>query len=122
MAFIAAASQSALIGLSFIGISLFLIGSGFTKSCTSAFMGEQFGAGQEAERTKYYSWYYMGIQLGSIVITVASPIVFNIRPWGPCKYSAANAFAVDGGPDLRLLSRRGAVCDAGRVDVHQVRQ
>ncbi len=85
MAFVEAASQSVLVGLSFIGITTFVIGSGFTKSCTSAFMGEQFNVGQEEKRTKYYSWYYLGIQFGSIVITVASPIIFAIRPWGPCE-------------------------------------
>lgn len=79
---------------SFGGIALFVLGSGTTKACTSAFLGEQFGASeaQQAKRSRFYSWYYLSIQFGSIGVSLAAPIILAQQPWG-----AWGLFAILGG-------------------------
>lgn len=70
------------IPLSFLGLSLFVIGSGLTKACTSAFLGEQFDEDQAEKRSTFYSYYYLSIQIGSIVVSVGGPILFAVPKKG----------------------------------------
>lgn len=84
--------------LSVAGIILFIVGSGGTKACTSAFLGEQFGPSKEQQekRSRFYSWYYLSIQFGSIGVSLASPIILDIQPWGAWGLFAilAGSFAI----------------------------
>jgi hypothetical protein len=77
-------SEAALVALSFGGIALFVLGSGGTKACTSAFLGDQFGpsVAQQEKRSRFYSWYYLSIQFGSIGVSLAAPIILQQLPWG----------------------------------------
>ncbi len=70
--------------LSFAGIALFVVGSGGTKACTSAFLGDQFGPSkaQQEKRSRFYSWYYLSIQFGSIGVSIGAPILLDQSPWG----------------------------------------
>ena len=92
--FVAAGSGTALTVLSFAGIAVLVLGSGGTKACTSAFLGEQFGPSkaQQEKRARFYSWYYLSIQFGSIGVSLASPIILQQLPWG-----AWALFAILGG-------------------------
>jgi dipeptide/tripeptide permease len=80
--------------MSAFGIVFFIVGSGGTKACTSAFLGEQFGPSkqQQEKRSRFYSWYYLSIQFGSIGVSIAAPIILQQLPWG-----AWGLFAILGG-------------------------
>jgi POT family proton-dependent oligopeptide transporter len=58
-----AASDGSRTGL-FVGLTLIAIGAGGIKPCVSAFVGDQFGAGQEHLLTRVYGWFYWAINLG----------------------------------------------------------
>ena len=47
------------------GLALLAIGSGGIKPCVSAFVGDQFGPGQEAQMAKVYGLFYWCINFGS---------------------------------------------------------
>ncbi|PRP82052.1 hypothetical protein PROFUN_03742 [Planoprotostelium fungivorum] len=51
--------------------------SGFYKPCISTLMGDQFLPSEDALRSKYFSWFYMSIQVGSVVSTALAPVLFN---------------------------------------------
>ena len=59
-----AASDGSRTGL-FVGLALIAMGAGGIKPCVSAFVGDQFGAGQEHLLTKVYGWFYWAINLGA---------------------------------------------------------
>ncbi len=92
--FVGTGNGTALTALSFAGIALFVVGSGGTKACTSAFLGDQFGPSkaQQEKRSRFYSWYYLSIQFGSIGVSLAAPIILQQLPWG-----AWALFAILGG-------------------------
>ena len=61
----------------------FSLGSGFTKACTSAFLGEQFAPHQAEKRSRWYSWYYLSIQFAVIAVSIGGPIIIEQQGWGP---------------------------------------
>ncbi len=73
----------------FVGLSLIAIGAGGIKPCVSAFVGDQFGAGQKALMQRVYGWFYWSINLGSAAAYMLIPVL--LRRVGP-----GLAFAVPG--------------------------
>jgi len=72
-----------------VGCGLIAIGAGGIKPCVSAFVGDQFGPGQEGLRSKIYGWFYWSINLGSFSAYLTIPEL--MRTYGPVV-----AFAVPG--------------------------
>eukprot|EP00741_Cyanophora_paradoxa_P019951 tig00021179_g19256.t1 len=58
-------------------ISLFLVavGTGGIKPCVSAFAGDQFRAGQDVELNRFFSWFYISINVGALISMFVVPIV-----------------------------------------------
>jgi POT family proton-dependent oligopeptide transporter len=73
----------------FVGLSLIAIGAGGIKPCVSAFVGDQFGAGEKALMQRVYGWFYWSINLGSAAAYMLIPVL--LRRIGP-----SVAFAVPG--------------------------
>lgn len=71
------------------GLGLLAIGSGGIKPCVSAFVGDQFGPGQEAQMTKVYGLFYWSINFGSF-------FAFSCIPWIRDKYGYSVAFLIPG--------------------------
>ena len=59
----------------FAGLLLLAIGAGGIKPCVSAFVGDQFAAGQEQLLTKVYGWFYWAINLGAAAAFFVIPSV-----------------------------------------------
>jgi POT family proton-dependent oligopeptide transporter len=59
----------------YAGLILLAIGSGGIKPCVSAFVGDQFGAGQEKQLTKAYGLFYWSINFGSFFSFAVIPYV-----------------------------------------------
>jgi POT family proton-dependent oligopeptide transporter len=59
----------------FCGLALLAIGAGGIKPCVSAFVGDQFGPGEDRALTKVYAWFYWSINLGAAFAFFAIPIV-----------------------------------------------
>jgi len=49
----------------YLGLVLIAIGAGGIKPCVSAFVGDQFGAGNEKGLTRVYGWFYWTINFGA---------------------------------------------------------
>jgi POT family proton-dependent oligopeptide transporter len=60
-----------------IGLSLLAIGAGGIKPCVSAFVGDQFGPGQDIALRKVYTWFYWAINLGAAGGYFFIPIIRN---------------------------------------------
>ena len=73
----------------FAGLALLAIGSGGIKPCVSAFVGDQFGPGQEAQLAKAYGLFYWSINFGSF-------FAFSFLPYIREKTSYALAFLIPG--------------------------
>jgi len=71
------------------GCALIALGAGGIKPCASAFVGDQFGPGQETLMQRVYGWFYWSINLGSASSYLLIPWLLKTR--GP-----AVAFAVPG--------------------------
>ena len=71
------------------GLILLAIGSGGIKPCVSAFVGDQFGPGQEKQLTKAYSLFYWSINFGSF-------FAFLLLPYIRAKTSYSVAFLIPG--------------------------
>jgi len=71
---------STMVPLSWIGILCFSFGYGFMKPSCSAFLGDQFQASEDKERSVYFSWYYLSVQFGSIVSSIGIPILLQEYP------------------------------------------
>ena len=71
------------------GLILLAIGSGGIKPCVSAFVGDQFGPGQEKQITKAYSLFYWSINFGSF-------FAFLLMPYIRAKTSYSVAFLIPG--------------------------
>ncbi len=71
------------------GLILLAIGSGGIKPCVSAFVGDQFGPGQEKQITKAYSLFYWSINFGSF-------FAFLLLPYIRAKTSYSVAFLIPG--------------------------
>lgn len=73
----------------YAGLILLAIGSGGIKPCVSAFVGDQFGPGQEKQLTKAYSLFYWSINFGSF-------FAFLLLPYIRQKSGYAVAFLIPG--------------------------
>lgn len=73
----------------FLGLTLIAFGSGGIKPCVVANVGDQFGRGNQHLMSRAYSWYYMGINVGSATSSLATP-------WLLANYGAPVAFGVPG--------------------------
>ena len=49
----------------YLGLALIAIGAGGIKPCVSAFVGDQFGEGNEKGLTRVYGWFYWTINFGA---------------------------------------------------------
>ena len=72
-----------------IGLVIIAAAAGGIKSCVSANVGDQFDKSNEHLLSKMYGWFYFTINTGSILSTLAIPIVYN-------KYGAQLAFGIPG--------------------------
>lgn len=65
--------------LTFFSIGLIVIAAaaGGIKSCVSANVGDQFDRSNEHLLSKMYGWFYFTINTGSILATLAIPIIYN---------------------------------------------
>lgn len=73
----------------FVGLSLIALGAGGIKPCVSAFVGDQFGAGEKALMQRVYGWFYWSINLGSAA-------AYFLIPWLLRAVGPRAAFAVPG--------------------------
>ncbi|HEY6101063.1 MAG TPA: POT family MFS transporter [Anaeromyxobacter sp.] len=73
----------------FVGLALIAAGAGGIKPCVSAFVGDQFGAGEKALRQRVYGWFYWSINLGSAA-------AYFLIPWLLRRVGPSAAFAVPG--------------------------
>ncbi|XP_027447282.1 solute carrier family 15 member 1 isoform X1 [Zalophus californianus] len=63
------------VALSMIGLGLIALGTGGIKPCVSAFGGDQFEEGQEKQRNRFFSIFYLAINAGSLLSTIITPIL-----------------------------------------------
>ena len=49
-------------------------GTGGIKPCVAAFGGDQFNPGQEAQLQRFFSFFYISINAGSLISTSLTPI------------------------------------------------
>nr|KAF6461008.1 solute carrier family 15 member 1 [Molossus molossus] len=63
------------VALSMIGLALIALGTGGIKPCVSAFGGDQFAEGQEKQRNRFFSIFYLAINAGSLLSTIVTPIL-----------------------------------------------
>ncbi|XP_066236749.1 solute carrier family 15 member 1 [Saccopteryx leptura] len=68
-------SLSTHVVLSMIGLALIALGTGGIKPCVSAFGGDQFEEGQEKQRNRFFSIFYLAINAGSLLSTIITPIL-----------------------------------------------
>lgn len=64
-----------------IGMLVVAIGAGGIKSCVSANVGDQFDASNQDLLSKVYGWFYFSINAGSMLSTIAIPIIYKY--YGP---------------------------------------
>ncbi|XP_012413720.1 solute carrier family 15 member 1 [Trichechus manatus latirostris] len=68
-------SISVHVALSMIGLVLIALGTGGIKPCVSAFGGDQFEKGQEKQRNRFFSIFYLSINAGSLLSTIITPML-----------------------------------------------
>ncbi|XP_037656020.1 solute carrier family 15 member 1 [Choloepus didactylus] len=68
-------SISAHVVLSMCGLALIALGTGGIKPCVSAFGGDQFEEGQEKQRNRFFSIFYLSINAGSLLSTIITPML-----------------------------------------------
>jgi solute carrier family 15 oligopeptide transporter 1 len=61
--------------MSWIGLAAIALGTGGIKPCVAAFGGDQFGPGQEKQLQKFFSFFYISINAGSLLSTFITPIL-----------------------------------------------
>ncbi|XP_051876961.1 solute carrier family 15 member 2 [Pristis pectinata] len=61
--------------LSLFGLFLIAVGTGGIKPCVAAFGGDQFEEEQALERRRFFSFFYMSINAGSLLSTIITPIL-----------------------------------------------
>jgi len=71
------------------GLILIAIGAGGIKSCVSANVGDQFDKTNQSLMTKVYGWFYFAINAGSVLSTIAIPLIY-------AHYGAQWAFGIPG--------------------------
>jgi proton-dependent oligopeptide transporter, POT family len=72
-----------------IGLTLIAIGSGGIKPCVSANVGDQFSAFNNHLIEKVFNYFYMAINIGALVSTLAIPLILK-------HYGASFAFGLPG--------------------------
>ncbi|XP_035204738.1 peptide transporter family 2-like isoform X1 [Stegodyphus dumicola] len=60
---------------SLIGLFIIALGTGGIKPCVSAFGGDQFAPDQTKEIQRFFSFFYIAINLGSVISTFLTPIL-----------------------------------------------
>ena len=63
------------------GLLIIAIAAGGIKSCVSANVGDQFNTSNQHLLNKVYGWFYFSINAGSVLSTLAIPIVYH--SYGP---------------------------------------
>jgi len=76
------------IGL-FLGLALIAVGSGGIKPCVASHVGDQFGESNQHLISRVFSWYYLGINVGSATSSL-------LTPWLLKEYGPSVAFGVPG--------------------------
>ncbi|MEX0810678.1 MAG: POT family MFS transporter [Chitinophagales bacterium] len=71
------------------GLTLIAIGSGGIKPCVSAHVGDQFGSKNKHLIERVFSYFYLSINLGAFISTLATPFLLQI-------YGPSVAFGVPG--------------------------
>lgn len=61
--------------LDFLGLGLIALSTGGIKPCVSAFAADQFQEGQEQQRTRFFSYFYVAINLGSLAGMLIVPVL-----------------------------------------------
>lgn len=74
----------------FLGLTLIAIGAGGIKPSVASNVGDQFGRSNQHLLSRAYSWYYLGINIGSSTSSL-------LIPWLLEHYGPAIAFGVPGG-------------------------
>ncbi|MEY4668814.1 MAG: hypothetical protein RL518_1513 [Pseudomonadota bacterium] len=72
-----------------VGLALIAIGSGGIKPCVSAHLGDQYRDGSVRHRSEGYSLFYIAINLGAFLSTIATPLLLE-------RYGPNVAFGVPG--------------------------
>lgn len=72
-----------------IGLTLIAIGSGGIKPCVSAHVGDQFNESNNSLLEKVFNYFYIGINLGSLLSILATPYLLD-------NYGPSIAFGVPG--------------------------
>ncbi|TWU34147.1 Dipeptide and tripeptide permease A [Novipirellula aureliae] len=72
-----------------IGLGLIAIGTGAIKPCVSAHVGDQFGKQNSHLLGKVFGWFYISINMGSVISTL-------LTPWLLDRYGPRVAFGVPG--------------------------
>jgi POT family proton-dependent oligopeptide transporter len=73
----------------FLGLTLIALGSGGIKPSVASHVGDQFGKSNQHLLSRAYSWYYLGINIGSSISSL-------MTPWLLQHYGPAVAFGVPG--------------------------
>lgn len=73
----------------FLGLTLIALGSGGIKPSVASHVGDQFGQSNQHLLSRAYSWYYLGINIGSSTSSLMTP--WLLQNFGP-----AVAFGVPG--------------------------
>ncbi|XP_072436012.1 solute carrier family 15 member 2 [Chiloscyllium punctatum] len=61
--------------LSMLGLFLIALGTGGIKPCVAAFGGDQFEEEQDSERSRFFSFFYLSINAGSLLSTIITPML-----------------------------------------------
>ncbi|XP_072903719.1 solute carrier family 15 member 2 isoform X2 [Hemitrygon akajei] len=61
--------------LSLFGLFLIAVGTGGIKPCVAAFGGDQFEEEQTVERRRFFSFFYLSINAGSLLSTIITPML-----------------------------------------------
>lgn len=78
------------IALSMLGLILIALGTGGIKPCVAAFGGDQFEEEHVQERQKFFSFFYMSINAGSLMSTIITPILrSDVKCFGDDCYALA---------------------------------
>jgi POT family proton-dependent oligopeptide transporter len=73
----------------FLGLTLIAVGSGGIKPAVASNVGDQFGESNQHLLSRAFSWYYLGINIGSSTSSL-------LIPWLLSAYGPAVAFGVPG--------------------------
>ncbi|TWU47865.1 POT family MFS transporter [Rubripirellula reticaptiva] len=72
-----------------VGLSLIALGTGAIKPCVSAHVGDQFGTRNSHLLEKVFGWFYVAINLGAFLSTLATPFLLD-------RFGSKVAFGVPG--------------------------